>query len=112
MELTLPAVQAASRTAGARVEVVRDAAAWAALEGEWRELHAASPSAAPPLSWDWAREWWRAYGPVCGAGAGALRIFAVREGGGLIGLLPLYLGWKGRWPAVVRRLRFLGTGER
>src|SRR5262249_51779101 len=59
----------------------------------------------------WAWEWWRAYGPAYGDGEQALRIFAIRDGGVLVGALPLYLGRAGRWPAVVRRLQFLGTGE-
>ena len=44
----------------------------------------ASPTASPPLRWEWLRQWWRVYGPVYG-GRG-LRIVTVHRGGHLIAL--------------------------
>lgn len=93
--------------AGARVEIVSDMGQWLALRVEWEELAARSPTAAPPLQWTWLHEWWRAYGPVYGAGSDRLRVLAVRQDSRLIGALPLYLGRAG----MARRLQFLSTGE-
>ena len=88
------------------VEVIRDEAAWQALEPEWRELFAVSPQAAPPLTFDWLWVWWEVFGAVYG-GPGELRLFTVRRDGGLVGVLPLYR----RRMGGARVLGFLSTGE-
>jgi CelD/BcsL family acetyltransferase involved in cellulose biosynthesis len=96
-------------TTAARVSTrfIRDVREWDALEPEWRELFQTSPTASPPLRWEWVREWWRLYGPACARRSDGLRILAVRRGDRLIGALPLYAaGGLG-----LRELRFLSTGE-
>ncbi len=100
--------------AEASVAIVRDIAGWDALEGEWKALFDASPTASPALRWEWQRDWWALYGPVCAdarPGDESLRIAAVRRDGRLIGLLPLYVNRGGTAPFHVRRLMFLSTGE-
>ena len=98
-----------SQTPGLQVDVLDDVASWDALEMEWGELFEASPTASPPLRWEWLRQWWRIYGPVYG-GRG-LRIVTVRRGGHLIGALPLYLHIGHRSPVWTHYLGFLSTGE-
>lgn len=97
-------------SAGIEVGLITSTLAWDALESEWRELFAASPSASFPLRWDWLREWWRTYATTYAAPDG-LRILTARRGGRLIAALPLYLAKSDRLLGV-RRLRFLSTGER
>jgi len=72
------------------VEIVRDAQAFQALEEEWEELYEQCPSATPFQSWAWLYSWWECYGEDY-----ELRLVAVREGGLLVGLLPLML--ERRW---------------
>ena len=96
-------------TGGLQVDVSDDVASWDALEPEWGELFETSPTASPPLRWEWLRQWWRVYGPVYG-GRG-LRIVTVRRGGHLIGALPLYLHIGHRSPVWAHYLGFLSTGE-
>jgi CelD/BcsL family acetyltransferase involved in cellulose biosynthesis len=98
-----------SQITGLQVDVLDDVASWDALEMEWGELFEASPTASPPLRWEWLRQWWRVYGPVYG-GRG-LRIVTVRRGGHLIGALPLYLHIGHRSPVWAHYLGFLSTGE-
>ena len=98
-----------SQITGLQVDVLDDVAYWDALEMEWGELFEASPTASPPLRWEWLRQWWRVYGPVYG-GRG-LRIVTVRRGGHLIGALPLYLHIGHRSPVWAHYLGFLSTGE-
>jgi CelD/BcsL family acetyltransferase involved in cellulose biosynthesis len=98
-----------SQITGLQVDISDDVADWDALEPEWGELFEASPTASPPLRWEWLRQWWRVYGPVYG-GRG-LRIVTVRRGVRLIGALPLYLRIGHRSPFGAHRLSFLSTGE-
>jgi hypothetical protein len=98
-----------SQITGLQVDVLDDVASWDALEMEWGELFEASPTASPPLRWEWLRQWWRVYGPVY-EGRG-LRIVTVRRGGHLIGALPLYLHIGHRSPVGAHYLGFLSTGE-
>ena len=98
-----------SQITGLQVDISDDVASWDALEPEWGELFEASPTASPPLRWEWLRQWWRVYGPVYG-GRG-LRIVTVRRGVHLIGALPLYLRTGHRSPFGAHRLGFVSTGE-
>ena len=50
------------------------------LEEEWKALFEVSPTASPPLRWEWVREWWRIYGPVYGDGGRGLRIITSAAG--------------------------------
>jgi CelD/BcsL family acetyltransferase involved in cellulose biosynthesis len=92
------------------VDVISDLAGLDALRPEWDKLFATSPAAAPPLRWEWVRTWWEVYGPHYGNRASGLRILLIRRGPKLIGILPLYLGWKGKGLFALRRLGFISTG--
>ena len=94
----------------ARLEVITDVTRWHAIEDAWRTLYAASPSASPPLSWEWTTLWWDVYGERYGAGDDPLRIACVWRGDTLVAAMPLYIGTTGcriRGTCV----RFLSTGE-
>ena len=95
-----------------RVEIIRDETAWNALESEWNVLFDSSPTAAPPLRWEWLQTWWRVYGfkyAARGLDSG-LRIHLVWRGDTLIGALPLYIRKRSSL-LQPRRLCFLSTGE-
>src|SRR5688500_6236427 len=92
--------------------VVTDPAAWLSLREAWESLFAASPTAAPPLRWEWLWEWWRIYARAYGAGDHPLRIITVWRGDRLIGALPLCLTYRSGLRFGVRRLGFLSTGEK
>jgi CelD/BcsL family acetyltransferase involved in cellulose biosynthesis len=70
--------------------VLRDTREFASLEEEWDDLYRHSPRATPFQSWAWLYSWWECYGEDY-----ELRLVAVREGGLLVGLLPLML--ERRW---------------
>jgi len=93
------------------VTVLRDFSGADFLKEEWERLFEASPTASPPLRWQWLREWWQVYGPTYGVAGGGLRLLTVRRDGRLIGALPLYLGYKGPSFLRYRCLRFMSTGE-
>lgn len=99
------------RAAGAVVRIVRDVSEWEGLEREWTELFEASPTASPPLQFDWLRQWWQVYGPTYGDQGRGLRVLTVWRGERLIGALPLYEGRNGGRIFGARRLAFLSTGE-
>lgn len=108
----LPTVSAPTATrAACDVLIVRDSAVLAELEQEWNALYAASPTAAPPLSWAWVSGWWRHYGSVYGQNGTGLRVLTVRRGAQLVGVLPLYQGRLGAPVVGARRLGFVSTGE-
>jgi CelD/BcsL family acetyltransferase involved in cellulose biosynthesis len=92
------------------VDLVRDAAGLQALRPEWDGLYAVSPTASPPLRWEWVAGWWRVYGPIYGDYGRGLRIVAIRQSGQLVGILPLYQDRCGVPPFRARRLRFVSTG--
>ena len=81
-----------------RTEIVADPAALSALEAEWWDLFARCPAATPFRSPAWLLPWWRVFAP------GPLRTVAVRRGGDLVALAPLYL------EEASRRLLPLGIG--
>jgi hypothetical protein len=58
----------------------------AALEGEWRELLAASPNGRAFLSPTWLRTWWEEFG-----GERETVLLSVRQGERLVGVVPLML---------------------
>lgn len=81
--------------------VIRDARGFAALEEEWDDLYHHSPRATPFQSWAWLYSWWESYGDgyePC--------LISVREGGLLVGLIPLMLERR----LGFGRLLFVGTG--
>jgi CelD/BcsL family acetyltransferase involved in cellulose biosynthesis len=66
------------------VEVIRKVEQLAALLPEWRELWRRSEIATPFQSPDWLLPWWDVFAP------GELRCAALRCGGSLVALAPLY----------------------
>lgn len=94
-----------------RVQLLCTCEQLTALAPTWRELYATSPTAAPPLAWDWVERWWHHYGPVYGQRGRGLRVLAVHRADLLIGVLPLYQGRLGAPLLGARRLGFVSTGE-
>jgi CelD/BcsL family acetyltransferase involved in cellulose biosynthesis len=97
-------------TAQCTVEIITDAARLDALQAEWKQLFETSPTAAPPLRFEWVSSWWRIFGPVYGSGEQSLRIITMRRQGRLIGLVPLYQARAALPVLGVRRLRFISSG--
>ncbi len=85
-------------SAALRAELVADARALAGLEAEWWALWERCPAATPFRSPAWLLPWWEVFAP------GPLRSVAVRRGGTLVALAPLYL------EEASRRLLPLGIG--
>jgi CelD/BcsL family acetyltransferase involved in cellulose biosynthesis len=83
------------------VEVLGDTQDFVALEADWDDLHRNAPLATPFQSWAWLFSWWESYG-----GPYELRLITIRDGGLLVGLLPLML----HRLAPLARLLFIGTG--
>jgi CelD/BcsL family acetyltransferase involved in cellulose biosynthesis len=81
------------------VTVLDDVHSFEALEEEWEDLYRNSPSATPFQSWSWLYSWWESFGDEY-----ELRLITVRDGGLLVGLMPLML--ERRWG--FRRLLFIG----
>ena len=99
----MPSLDAQSPLPAApHVTTVRDAAAFAALAGEWDELVIAAPRPSPFLLHAWLEEWWRHFG----AGA-ELLVLTARRGDRLVGALPLFV----RRRRGLRVARFLGDHE-
>lgn len=90
-------------TGALRVEVVSDAAGFAALRPEWNDLLARSAANGPFLTWEWLHTWWAHL-----RGSRSLRILTVRDGGELVAIAPFALG-SARVPWL-SRLELLGTG--
>jgi len=92
------------------ISVVRDTAELAALKPQWDELFISSPSASPPLRWEWISEWWRVFGTAYGDGGRGLRVLTVRRESHLVGVLPLYEQCVGHPLFSPRILRFISSG--
>jgi len=88
-------------TPSLEVAVIRDPQGFAALEEEWDDLYRHSPRATPFQSWAWLYSWWEYYGDGY-----ELRLITVRDGGLLVGVIPLMLERR-RWGFGM--LRFIGT---
>ena len=73
---------------------------------EWRALNARARAGNMFLSPDWLEPWWTHFG----AGRDQ-QIICVREGGKLIGMLPLFSESVRLGGVEVRRMAFLGDGE-
>lgn len=91
------------------VRVIQDEAGWDAIQGDWNDLFAVSPTASTPLDFAWLRGWWRVYKDTLRAGE--LRIVTIWRATQLIGALPLYVRSGRGGPFGVRRLGFISTGE-
>jgi|GEM_PF-1115087 len=90
------------------IREVHDVNSWDALRTAWKQLFNTSPTAAPPLSWEWQRTWWDIYGPIYGS---RLRILTVYQGDVLTAVLPLYLRRQPHNALAPIRLCLLGTAE-
>ncbi|MFN2547157.1 MAG: GNAT family N-acetyltransferase [Myxococcales bacterium] len=73
---------------------------------EWRELNGRARAGCMFLSPDWLEPWWKHFG-----GGRELRTICVREGGKLIGLLPLFAEQIALGGVPARRIAFLGDGD-
>jgi CelD/BcsL family acetyltransferase involved in cellulose biosynthesis len=73
---------------------------------EWRALNGRARSGCMFLSPDWLIPWWEQFGE-----GREQQILCVREGGKLIGLLPLFAERVRLGGVEVRRLAFLGDGD-
>jgi CelD/BcsL family acetyltransferase involved in cellulose biosynthesis len=100
----------AAKPAACTVAVIRDVSGLDALRAEWDELFLVSPTAAPPLRWEWVRTWWQVYGNEYGDRGRGLRVIAIRKGRQLIGILPLYVRRHGVAFTAARQLGFVSTG--
>jgi CelD/BcsL family acetyltransferase involved in cellulose biosynthesis len=94
---------------GCKVDVVTDLARLSQLQQEWTDLFHASPTASPPLRYEWVRQWWEIYGPLYGDRGRGLRVLAIRRADRLIGILPLYHHPFGG-PLNLSRLQFVSAG--
>ena len=73
---------------------------------EWRALNARARAGTMFLGPEWLLPWWKQFGE-----GRELAVVCVREGGRLIGLLPLFLEQVRVGGIEVRRLAFLGDGD-
>ena len=91
------------------LRVVEDSSALVGLEPEWYELLAHSDANEPMLTPLWLMAWWAVFGR---SGGRRLRTCLIREGGQLIGLVPL-LARDHRYRRLLRfrRLELVGSGE-
>src|SRR5579862_6790420 len=71
------------------------------IRAEWQDLAKSAPTATPFQTWEWQSTWLRHYR------RGKLpHILAIREGGDLVGLMPLIRS-AGPW----RTIRAMGSGD-
>lgn len=98
-------------TAGRVVRVIRDTTEWRGFEAQWKALWEVSPTASPPLRWEWLWEWWRLYGDAYADGGRGLRVFVIERESALVAALPMYVGQSLGNPLAPKDLRFLSTGE-
>ncbi len=110
LSLSLNTDEISPRADSCTVDVVRDSEGLDKLETEWKALFEISPTASPPLRWEWVRQWWRIFGPVYGDQGRGLQVITLRREARLMGILPLYLRVKQRSVFGSRRLGFVSTG--
>lgn len=94
---------------GLRLDVVADADEFADLRGEWGDAVASDPDANVFLTWQWAYTWWQHFGAGSESGGGRrLHVVVVRDGRGVVAVLPLYRSRAGIGPLAVTVLRPVG----
>jgi CelD/BcsL family acetyltransferase involved in cellulose biosynthesis/peptidoglycan/xylan/chitin deacetylase (PgdA/CDA1 family) len=76
-----------------------------ALAPEWNSLLSMSAADTVFLTWEWIRCWWRAYGQER-----QLFVLALRDGGQLVGIAPLFADVERRWTKHWTCLRLIGDG--
>lgn len=84
------------------IEVYHDVSGFETLAGEWNALLRQSFFNTIFLTWEWQTTWWEYLGQ------GDLSLVAVRDGGQLVGIAPLYVE---TLPDGVRDLEFVGCTE-
>ena len=103
-----PRAPGGSRATTSR-DLIVEARDLAALADEWRALCARSATDEPTLGPEWMTTWWRVFGHD---GDRALRVLTVREGGRLVGVVPLLARTIRYRPGIAfRRLELLASGE-
>lgn len=89
-----------------RIEVVDDAAGFAALRDEWDQLLAASEADCLFLTWEWLHSWWIHFGQNR-----SLFIVTVRAASELVAIAPLVRTREWIGPFAISMLEFAGTGS-
>jgi CelD/BcsL family acetyltransferase involved in cellulose biosynthesis len=84
-----------------QITASQDPSALILLAGDWRELHDRAPAATPFSSWEWISAWWR------WKGRGEPLVLCARDGGELVGLMPLVIDRYRHLP--LRRVTFMGA---
>jgi CelD/BcsL family acetyltransferase involved in cellulose biosynthesis len=85
------------------LSVYRDESAFGRLQAEWNDLLAHTSLDTIFLTWEWQSTWWR----HLGTRRGPLYILTVRDDGGLVAIIPLYLSNEGS----LRTLQVVGCIE-
>lgn len=98
----VPVGSVATRSIEWSVRTVLDAAGFAAVEGEWGDLHARSVGAGPFQAYPWLASWWAGYGRP-----GRLRVVLVHADGRLVAAAALALTRRGPFRVLVP----LGGGQ-
>jgi len=88
------------------LEIVTNAAAFAALQPQWSQLVERAANASTFLTPEWLLSWWEAYQPPA-----RLHILTVRLSDELVGVAPLMIVREQRLAMPVRCLRFIGDGS-
>jgi CelD/BcsL family acetyltransferase involved in cellulose biosynthesis len=70
-----------------QIDLITSADGMESLRAEWSALVADSDVVSPFMTWEWQFFWWKHYGDDQ-----ALRVVVARDGGRLVGVLPLYIG--------------------
>ena len=99
------ATPAAGAARGLAVQCLAREESFIALAADWERLHASSETSSVFNSWLVQHAWWQTYGR-----GRRLRIFVARDGGEVVGILPLYLERSSVAGIPVQRLRLVGTG--
>jgi len=99
------ATPAAGAARGLAVQCLAREESFIALGAAWERLHATSETSSVFNSWLVQHAWWQVYGR-----GRSLRLYIARDGGEVVGILPLYLERSSVAGIPVRRLRIVGTG--
>jgi CelD/BcsL family acetyltransferase involved in cellulose biosynthesis len=99
------ATAAAGAARGIAVQCLAREESFDALLADWERLHATSETSSVFNSWLAQHAWWQVYGH-----GRRLRLFIARDGGEVVGILPLYLERSSVAGIPVHRLRLVGTG--
>jgi CelD/BcsL family acetyltransferase involved in cellulose biosynthesis len=84
------------------VDVIRDPAAFEAMEPEWNEAVERASVPHPFLRHEWLRTWWECFGE-----GARLHVVVVRSGGRIVAIAPLMYDTTSMYGVPVRRLRLL-----